>query len=144
MDKGAVYSPTSGFVTPSVNVSDIDKVYITWDDESNTYSNGAFIGGAGYVYKITDAWTFDATLTSRIPFAPFTSYATYDNSFSLYTALTGGINYNSNKIKASEALALAVENENIKNVFVLNNINADKTQIFYLSETSSHKTQVLP
>ena len=144
LDKGAVYSPTSGFVTPSVNVSDIDKVYITWDDESNTYSNGAFIGGAGYVYKITDAWTFDATLTSRIPFAPFTSYATYDNNFSLYTALTGGINYNSNKIKASEALALAVENENIKNVFVLNNINADKTQIFYLSETSSHKTQVLP
>lgn len=143
-DKQAVYSSTSGFVTPSVNVTDIDKVYITWEDESNSFASGAFVAGAGFVYNFSDRFKLNTSLTARFPFAPFTDYATWDSGFSLYTALTTGITYETPKYKAEEALALSVENENIKDVFILNDINADKSQVYYHSEDSGYKTHVVP
>lgn len=143
-DKGAVYSSTSGFVTPSVSISDLDKIYITWDDGATSFSNGAFVTGLGFIYNLFKNTTVDVTLTARIPFSPFIKFATPDNQFLSFVALTGGIKYTTENLTTSDSLSLAIENENIKNAFFISPVNSNKQQIYYLSQTDGFKTHVVP
>ena len=89
----AVYDSGTGFVTLSSPVTELDKIYITWYEESNEPSAGAFAAAAGFMYNFTPELLFDVSFTGLYPFIQKGEYASSTNSKQSFSALTAGLTY---------------------------------------------------
>lgn len=108
IDSGAAYNPDTGIVSLSSRPSDVDKVYITWQEDatsSSTGSTGAFTGGAGLIYHFTPELTADGLISSRWSFSGNKYYSTMDNLNNGFAAFSTGINYS--KSDSDKALLLS-------------------------------------
>lgn len=140
----AKYDKGTGFVTLESSVSELDKIYITWSEESNSLQTGAFTAALGFMYNFTPSLTFDLSYTGMYPYVQKGDYATADAPKETFSALTAGLNYNSDFMVIGDALSAAYKNQNLTNLFVANTYSNIQDQTNYLSRNAGSKTQVLP
>ncbi|MCR4900731.1 MAG: DNA polymerase IV [Treponema sp.] len=144
LENNAIYDSGTGFVTLNPPASELDKIYITYREESNELSSGAFSTGLGFTWKFTPALVLDISYTGLYPFLQKNEYATSEKQKQSFTALTTGLNYKTKLFSLSDALSLAYENPNLSNVLIVNKPEKSKNQTFYLGQNDGTKTQNTP
>ena len=129
----AVYDSGTGFVTLSSPVTELDKIYITWYEESNEPSAGAFAAAAGFMYNFTPELLFDVSFTGLYPFIQKGEYASSTNSKQSFSALTAGLTYQKGFLFLSDTISTAWTNPNMTGIFVANKYSDTTNQTFYLT-----------
>ena len=140
----AAYDKGTGFVKLDCAVSEFDKVYITFYEESNKLEQGAFAAAAGFMYNFTPDLLFDISYTGLYPVIQKNDYATSKNSKQTFSALTAGITYDNSFIFLSDALSAAFTNPNITGLFVANTYSDNSNQTFYLGQNSGAAVKTVP
>ena len=138
------YDKGTGFVTIDSSVSELDKIYITYCEESNDLQTGTFTTALGFMYNFTPRLTLDLSYTGMYPFIQKGDYAAAGSSKQTFSALTAGLTYNNDFINIKEALSAAYKNPNLTNLFVANTYSNTQDQTNYLSRNAGSKTQVIP
>ncbi len=132
----ATYDSGTGFVTLSSSVSELDKIYITWYEESNEPSTGAFAAAAGFMYNFTPDLLFDISYTGLYPFIQKNDFATVKNSKQTFSALTAGLTYEKDFLFLSDTISTAWTNPNVTGVLVANAYSDSSNQTFYLGQNA--------
>lgn len=138
------YSPGSGFITINQNVSNTDKIIISWNDQSSDSKNGVISTAAGFLYNITDSFVTDFSLTARIPFSPDKTYSLIDDSSSTYVAVNSGINYKKENLSITDAIVFSLEKENPLDCVLVNQTLEKKNATFYLSQSKVLESTIIP
>ena len=133
-DSLASYDKNSGFITLSIPVTPIDKIYIVWSEESNQFENGTITAAAGFMYNFTDFLKADSSVTVKWPLSSFLDSATYDNSLTGFASINGGINYSYNNFSVSDALSLAFQNPNVKGKYKVELLTGDCSRTYYFAK----------
>ena len=115
---GAVYDSNTGFVSLNESVSELDKIYIVYEEEGSDSSKGFVTTGTGFAYNILPSLVFDTSFTGK--------YQAGDSidevSKSSFSSLTNGISYKGKNLTAYDAVSTAVETQkDIANSFVTKN-----------------------
>lgn len=113
LEPGAFYNSDTGFVTLPYEVGELDKVYITYNEESNNISNGAFTTAIGYIYNFTQQLKLDLSFTGKYPYTPEKGAATTDKSYGTFSAFTTGLSFSNDNLTLNDILAAAIEDSNI-------------------------------
>lgn len=144
LDSNAKYESSSGIITPSKSITNSDKIYITFLEDSNEIQTGSFNTAFGLLYNINKNLKVDFNLTGKYPFTAFTNYSTKDNINNAFLALTGGINLEKDKLKIQDALSLSIENSDTTGIFLISNSLLNSNQTYYLSDNSGYITKNIP
>ena len=104
---GAVYDSNTGFVTLNESVSELDQIYIVYEEESADAQKGFVTTGTGFVYNILPELKFDVSFGGKYQ-AVEKSETPGKNSFS---ALSSGLNYKGKNLTAWEAVSTAIETQ---------------------------------
>lgn len=120
LEADAVYDSGTGFVTLSYPAGELDKIYITYSEETLSFEQGTFTTGAGFIYNFTPNLSFDLSFTGKYPYisldenkrtealANVTKHST--------TAFGSGIKYDNAFFHISDSVAAAFENENLSGI----------------------------
>lgn len=130
LDHNASYNAETGSVALSSPITNTDKIYITWQEESKDYTNGAFSAVLGLKYNWLPELTTDISLSTYLP---LTSFATTNNApqkaLSIenlkpsYVALATGIDFQKDTFTLSNKSALSVIKENASNLLLVSSID---------------------
>ena len=142
--QSAVYDKGSGFVTLNCAISELDKIYITWYEESNELSAGAFAAAAGFIYNFTPELSFDVSYTGLYPLLQKDDYARVNNPKESFSALTAGLSYNNDFLSISDSLSVAYTNPNIAGKLLVNDWAESSNQTFYLAQNSGQAAAGIP
>ena len=122
-DLKASYSKESGIVTLSKAVSDSDKIYITYAEDSSDFSKGVFSTAGGIRVFPSEHFSFDFSASGIIPAANENPYSAAVGSgvkidgggFSFTDSLTGAVSNNSqsNNFTAKNTGVLNIQKENL-------------------------------
>lgn len=143
LDPSAVYNQNTGVVTLSSSPSATDKIFISWQEDSSDYSNGAISAGAGIKYHFTQDLTGDASITTRWPVYFNSDYSTPDSIQKGYAAFSTGINYKTENLNISEKAAIALQKDNTASGLLLSS-PVDSTKTYYLDSSNGYITQNTP
>jgi DNA polymerase-4 len=134
LDQGAAYDGESGTVTPSTSVSDTDKIYITWYEDTTSYDNGAVAAAAGFSWNFFPGLTADASLSSRWSLALKNKFADESESKTGFVSLASGLTYTNNGFSASNASLVSLETENVTGCYRILGMDDESAETFYLGE----------
>ncbi|MFA6856438.1 MAG: DNA polymerase IV, partial [Treponema sp.] len=134
LDQGAAYDSESGTVTPSTTVSDTDKIYITWYEDSSSSDNGAVAAAAGFSWNFFPGFTADAALSSRWSLALKNKFADKSESKTGFVSLASGLTYTNNGFSASNASLVSLETENVTGCYRILGMDDKSPETFYLDE----------
>ena len=140
----ATYDKGTGFVKLDTPVSELDKIYITYYEESNKLEQGAFAAAAGFMYNFTPELLFDISYTGLYPLIQKDDYATVNNSKQTFSALTAGISYKNDFLFLSDAISTAFTNPNLAGLLVANTYSDSSNQTFYLGQNSAEAVKEAP
>ncbi len=140
---GAVYNSELGSVEITKKISDTDKIFITWQEDSSNFSGGALAAGTGLCINFTPFLKADFALTSRWPLSINEHYATADSPISGFAAFSGGISYEKENFTIADKAAVSVNSDNATdNLLVLEQLVSAQT--YYLSNSDGYKTLATP
>ncbi|MCQ2610674.1 MAG: DNA polymerase IV [Treponema sp.] len=128
-----IYNPQTGEVKIPSGVSQTDKIYITWSEESKSFSRGMISGAAGYKYNITDTLSADVSASTQWALSPDLTYASYENSQYGFTTLSARIKWDTENIKLSNTTGVTFDIENVTGNYRLLGIDTPKSQTNYLT-----------
>lgn len=144
IDSGARYNSDTGCVTLSSSPASTDKIYITWQEDTEDFSNGSLTGGTGIKYHITPELTVDSLFSARWPLWNSQEYASPSQLQKGYIALSGGINYRGENFSIADKSALALQKDNASKGLLLS-AQADQTsKTYYLEATAGYITKASP
>ncbi|MCQ2576905.1 MAG: DNA polymerase IV [Treponema sp.] len=63
------FSESTGVITINKSVSDSDRVFITWNEDSTSYDGGSLATAAGFGFNFTENLTGDTSFTGAFPFS---------------------------------------------------------------------------
>lgn len=63
------FSETTGVVSINRQISDSDRVFITWNEDSSSYNGGVIAAAAGLGWCFTENFTGDTAFTGNFPFS---------------------------------------------------------------------------
>lgn len=148
-DTYAFYSKESGIVKLSKTISETDKIYITYTEDSPEFSEGNVSVAAGMLIKPSDYLNVDFSLTGLIPtieenphFAAFGSGIEINkNGFYIKDSLTAAVNkaYIYDDFNAKNKIKLQIIQEDLiylnKDYLIKNlNLSADSEQNFFIND----------
>lgn len=113
IDSTAKYNPQTGEISLSSGITDSDKLYITWYEETSDYQTGMIAFASGFKYDILESLSADVALASRWAINPDHNFAEYKKTNSGYVTLSTGITYTSEKIKTSNITGLTFSQDNV-------------------------------
>ena len=146
LDPGASYDKNTGIITPSFSVSDIDKIYITWEEDSGNGENGAISAQASFSYNIFPCLTADFSLATRWTVQPFNKFAEYGRTAGGYATAETGLLFQKENIKISNAIAATVENINVTGIYRILGMDDRTPKTYYLEKSSGFilKNNIIP
>ena len=121
LETGAHYDSDTGFVTLSSPVGELDKIYITYNEENSDYENGAFTTGAGFIYRFTPELTFDISFSGKYPYLRDNN----NNQNSSFSSLSSGLIYDNGFIQAKDTVLAVYENQNQSGKLLLTDYSYD-------------------
>ncbi len=146
LDSGALYDKNTGIITPSFSISDIDKIYITWEEDSGNGENGAISAQASFSYNIFPSLTADFSLATRWTVQPFNTFAEYGRSAGGYATAETGLLFQKESIRISNAIAATAENTNVTGLYRILGMDDRTPQTYYLEKSSGFilKNDIIP
>lgn len=136
LDTNASYDSESGIVTISGTASDLDKIYITWEEDTGSSDNGAISAQAGAAFSILPCLKADFVLAANWTVKPFSNYAEYSRSQGGYAAASTGIEFKKETVTLSNAVAATVENPNVTGLYRVLGMDDATSQTYYLEKSS--------
>ena len=144
IDPTAKYDQATGVVTLQNTPSSTDKIYITWQEDSEDFSGGALTGGGGLKYHFTKNLTGDAFFSARWPLAISQNYSTVDNLQRGFFALTSGIEYSSENFTFSNKTAISLQKDNATSALLVSSQADASPETYYLDSSSGYITKANP
>lgn len=144
LDNNATYDASTGSVTLSSTVLPTDKIFITWQEDSEDFSNGSISALAGYLVNFTDKFKSDIALSFHWPLTFKASYSTPEDIQSGFLALAGGIEYNSDLFTLTDKTSFALQKENATDGLLVSSQEDISTETYYLSYNAGYETKVSP
>lgn len=136
LDSSAKYNPATGEVTLSSGISDSDKIYITWCEESPDYQTGMISGAAGFKYDFLDTLSGDIALATRWSLNPNLHYAENDRAASSYATLSSKIDWHEEKISISNTAGATLQIDNITGNYRIAGFDGAQPATAYLSQNA--------
>ncbi|MCR4626131.1 MAG: DNA polymerase IV [Treponema sp.] len=137
IDGNVKYNEESGTVTPSSAVSESDRIYITWYEDSQTENNGAVTAAAGYSRNFTENLTGDISFSTRWAYNPNRNYADELSSTPGFATFATGINYKDEKFLISNTSAFTVESDNTTGVYRILGMDSHTPETIYLKKNAA-------
>lgn len=131
LDSNAKYNSEMGTISLSSSVSDLDKIYVTWNEETNSLENGSLSTQAAFNYNFTQNFNGDIALSSSWPLSQSKKYAEYENPSYGFATLSTGLNYSKNNIKIENATSLSIENNNTTGFYRIEGFENCRSQTVY-------------
>lgn len=147
LETGFLYDAGKGSVILSSTITNSDKIYISWQEENNSYSNGALTTAAGLKYNINNSLSTDISISAYWPIYTYIDknyYATPESLNTGYGSFSTGIKYNSPHLYLYDAINFAITKENTANRLLVNSHEKNLENTIYLSENSGYKTTTEP
>lgn len=136
LDYGATYNQESGEVTLSTSVSDYDKIYITWNEDSAGTESGSVAAQISWLYNFNSRAAADISVSTVWPLSPYVTYAEYEKPVSGYAAVSGGVSWNTEQLKLSNALAASVNSVNTTGIYRMCAFDDAEPKTVYLGQNA--------
>ncbi|WP_407434642.1 DNA polymerase IV [Treponema sp.] len=137
LDSGAKYNANTGEITVSSGISDTDKIYITWYEDSKDFETGMVSFASGFKYDFRDNLTGDVALATRWALAPDLKYAEEDRSSNGYLTLSTGIKWAEEKLTVSNVAAATLEIENVTGIYKIAGMDEAEPSTTYLIQSAA-------
>ncbi len=144
LDTKARFDPQTGYITLSSPVTEHDKIYVTWNEETEDISQGAVTAAAGFGYNITPELTADTDFTLFWPVTELSGAADADSKKAGWLSLNSGINFQKENLKLQDNISLSLSNSNVTGNLVILEPSSDIPETFYLSSDAGYKTIEVP
>ena len=142
LDSSAKYNFQTGEVTLSSGVSDSDKIYITWFEDSSEFQSGMISGAVGFTYDISDKMHFDTAISSRWALNPELTYAEYKKIADGYASIAAGFDFSDEKIKIKNISGFTFQVDNITSNYRVSGMDNAKPSTAYLISDASRNLPV--
>ncbi|MCR5613341.1 DNA polymerase IV [Treponema sp.] len=137
IDSSAKYNPQTGEVTLSSGLSDSDKIYITWFEDSNSAQTGMIAAATGFSYNFTDSLTGDIAASSRWTINPDLTYAQYKRNANGYATLSSKIKWEEEKIMLSNVIGATFQIDNVTGNYRIAGMDNAKPSTAYLNSDAA-------
>lgn len=144
LDTQASYNPETKIVELSHEVSDTDKIYIVWQEDSSNFAGGALVAGSGLFVNLTPNLSMDFAITSRLPVTIKDHYSTPDNPLSGFAAFSSGVNYNNKGFTLAQKSAVSVNTDNVTGKLLVLEQTDSELETYYLSNSDGFITKTEP
>ncbi|MCF0241618.1 MAG: DNA polymerase IV [Treponema sp.] len=142
-ESGFSFDEETGYIQLSKPLSDTDKLYVTWSEESNDVNNGALIFASGFSYKFFNNLLGDIDITAFIPVSAYTGSG-QKNATPLFASVNSGIKYENEFIKAKNSLSTAITKENTSDSLLVYESSLGIPKTYYLSADVGYFTLSVP
>lgn len=136
LTSGAEYDSESGAVKLSFSVSDMDKIYITWNETSGDAKSGALAGQAAFKYFFTPDFSGDISIAADWTVSPFAEFSEYNRNAGGYAAFSAGLDYSTENLKFSTALAAVYEKQDVTDKYRIEGFDDAQPATWYLEKNS--------
>ncbi len=136
LTSGAEYDGESGNVKLNFSVSDMDKIYITWNESSGDSKSGAIAGQAAFKYFFSQNFSADISLATNWTVSPFAEYSEYNRKSGGYAAFSTGIDYSTKNMKFSTAVAAIYEKPDVTDKYRIDGFENAEPETYYLAKSS--------
>ena len=136
LTSGAEYDNESGTVKLNFSVSDMDKIYITWNETSGDKKSGAIASQAAFKYFFNQNFSADVSLAANWTVSPFAEYSEYNRNAGGYAAFSTGIDYSTENLKFSTAAAAVYEKIDVTDKYRITGFENAEPTTWYLEKSS--------
>ena len=137
IDSGAKYNSETGEVSISSSVSNSDKIYIVWYEDSKAFDSGSLAAAVGFNYNFTDNLSGDASFATRWTLAPTNQYAEANKTYFGYSSLATRVKYQDDDLTLQNTIAGTVEDKNITGYYKLLSFNDSAATTNYNAQTAA-------
>ncbi len=138
---GAEYDSESGTVKLNSSVSDMDKIYITWNETSGNAKSGAVASQAAFKYFFSPNFSADVSMAANWTVSPFAEYSEYNRNAGGYAAFSTGIDYSAKNIKFSTAAAAIYEKLDVTDKYRIDGFENAQSETCYLEKNSGFELE---
>lgn len=146
------FDSKSGIVSIGQQVSNTDKIFITWAKDTSDFSKGNISTGIGFLYNFFDfsneniqkKLSTDISITTKLPLLFTDTYSSYQNLQSAFLALSLGTDFYYNNLYMSDKTSLSFFSKDITGLYLANSQNNELQQTNYLSASDGFITQTIP
>ena len=137
IDSNVSYDAESGTVTPSVSVSDSDRIYITWYEDSASSDSGAVTAAAGFLWNFTPALSTDLSVSTRWAYSPDKKYADASSSMPGFAAAATRTAWKTPDLELSNTAAVTAEQLNTTGYYRILGMSDAAPQTSYLTKNAA-------
>lgn len=137
LDSSAKYNPQTGEVTLLSGISDSDKIYITWCEESSDSKSGMLSGAIGFKYNFLENLSGDIAAATRWSLSPDLQYAEYNRPANAYTTISSKINWQEEKLSLSNTIGATLQIDNITGNYKISSLDSAKPSTAYLTQSAA-------
>lgn len=138
LDTGATYNSQSGEVVPSHQVSDFDKIYITWNEDGSDFSQGAVSAALGFEYSFSPKIKTDLAFSTNWSASSQKKYAEENRAQGGFAALSSSFNYISQKVSFSNSTAVSLQNPNTTGLYRILSMDDFSSKTFYHNKNDGY------
>ena len=117
IDAGASYDSSTGAVSLSSAVSSTDKIFVTWQEDSDDAENASFAAAAGFKYNFSENFSADISSSGRFSYNQNQNFADSSYSSPAYGTLAAGIEYKNEILSVKNSAAATFENINASGIY---------------------------
>ena len=138
---GAVFDENTGVIELNTSLSQTDQLLITWQEESEDFTEGALSAAAGMKMHFLPSLTGDISITTRQPVNQKEKELEKGQQKNSFTALSTGLTYSDYGLTLKEKAAVSLLNDNTAEgllIYSWENIWDD-----YLEEKESNPEKII-
>lgn len=137
LDSSAKYNAQSGEITLSAGISDTDKLYILWYEDSENFQTGQIAGAAGFKYDILENLFIDVAAATRWGLNPELKYSEADRKSNGYVSLSSKVQYEEEKMFISNVVGATLDVEDVTGAYKISGMDNSKPSTAYLTSDAA-------
>lgn len=131
-DASAKYNAQSGEITLAAGISDTDKLYIIWYEDSTNFQTGQITGAAGFKYDIKENLFVDVAAATRWGLNPELKYSEADRKSNGYVTVSSKVQYEEEKMFVSNVVGATLDVEDVTGNYKISGMDNAKPTTAYL------------
>lgn len=137
IESTAKYNAQSGEITLSTGVSDTDKLYIIWYEDSTSFETGQITGAVGFKYDILENLFIDAAAATRWGLNSELKYSEADRKSNGYVTVSSKVQYEEEKLFVSNVIGATLEVEDVTGNYRISGMDNSKPSTAYLTSDAA-------
>lgn len=133
---GTSYDETSGTVNINSAVSELDKIYITWNESTEGNSSDALDTEAAVKYFFNPSLSQDLAIASSWTVLPSENFSTSENSNSGYATVSTGLFYKNDYLNISNSIAASYDRKNVTGIYRIEGFENQQNETTYSGSSS--------